>query len=406
MVVRVSGTATNDNLQVFANVPKAKDVLLRTARSLDFPADSPNVLSVAAIDVAKNTNDPTEPFSSEGPVLATGGGLPSNPNPATDTNLKPDLASFDHVSTVSYGPSGFYGTSAATPHVAGMAALFMQRFGVQTSATNLDNNIIAPLRAIAATGSNDLGSPAGRDYSYGYGRLRFQRDAALGFVQQPSNTLVNTAITPSIKVGIYDGESKLDSYTLFDNLALTIGNDPNGGAAGLSVGSETFSSGVFTFNTTKIDLGGIGYTLKATASDAATPPINLTTTSNAFNITTGTPKKLVFMQQPTAVFAGHAITPPVSVKVEDINNNLVNSDNTTAVTLKRTTCTGQIPIGGGPVTVTAGVATFPNLTLYALASNAQLGASATSLTAATSVAFNVKANTDIVFRGGFESCSP
>ena len=200
-----------------------------------FPADSPNVLSVAAIDVANTTNDPIEPFSSEGPVLATGGGLPAN-NPTSDTKLKPDVASFDHVSTASYGASAFYGTSAATPHVAGMAALFMQRFGVQSSSANLDSKIVMPLRAIAATGTNDLGS-TGKDYRYGYGRLRFQTDAALGFVQSPTNTLVNTAITPAIKVGIYDNEDKLDVYTLFDTLTLAIGNDPSGGVATLSGGS-------------------------------------------------------------------------------------------------------------------------------------------------------------------------
>lgn len=402
VVVRVSGAAT-DNLQVFANIPLKFAV---AARSLDFPADSPNVLSVAAIDVANHTTDPQEPFSSEGPVLATGGGLPSNPNPTTDNHVKPDLASFDHVSTVSYGPSDFYGTSAATPHVAGMAALFMQRFGIPTSAATLDSAILNPLRAIAAAGTNDLGS-TGKDYSYGYGRLRFQRDSMLTFLQQPSNTLVNGAITPGIKVGIYDGEGKLDSYTLFGNLMLAIAYDPNGGAAGITGTSASFVSGVATFNATKINLGGNGYTLNAIASDTAIPPINqLTKISNPFNITTGTPKKLVFMQQPTAGYAGNPIAPTISVKVEDVNNNLVNTDNTTKVTLLRTTCTGQVPVGGGPVTVTAGIATFPNLTLYALASSAQLQATATSLSSATSVVFNVNKNADISFRNGFESCSP
>lgn len=404
-VVRVAGTTSFDNLQVFASGSQGEGLYYSvSARSLDFPADSPNVLSVAAIDVANNSTDPQEPFSSEGPVLATGGGLPTA-NASADPNLKPNLASFDHVSTVSYGPSDFYGTSAATPHVAGMAALFMQRFGIPASAAALDSTIINPLRAIAAIGSNDLGA-AGKDYSYGYGRLRFQRDATLNFLQQPSNTLVNSAIMPAIKVGIYDGEGKLDSYTLFGSLMLAIAYDPNGGTAGITGNSASFVSGVATFNAAKINLGGSRYTLNAVASNAATPPINLIKPSNAFNITTGTPQKLVFMQQPTSVYAGQPITPSVIVNVEDVNNNLVNMDNTTKVTLIRTTCTGQVPVGGGPVTVTAGVAAFPNLTLYALASNAQLQATATSLSSATSRVFNVNKNTDIFFRNGFESCSP
>lgn len=402
VVVRVSGAAT-DNLQVFANISLKYNV---AARSLVFPADSPNVLSVAAIDVANHSTNPQEPFSSEGPVLANGGGLP-NANASSDPNLKPDLASFDDVSTVSTGTDKFYGTSAATPHVAGMAALFMQRFGIPTSAATLDSKIVNPLRAIAATGSNDFGSPLGKDYSYGYGRLRFQRDAALTYLQQPSNTNVNAVITPLIRVGIYDGDGILDSYTLFDGVTLAFGNDPNGGAATITGKSATPVAGIATFNAAKINLGGNGYTLNAMANDAAMPPINqLTKTSTAFSIIAGTPKKLAFVQQPTSVYAGKPVTPAVSVKVEDASGSLVNTDNTTQVTLLRTTCTGQVPLGGGPVTVTAGVATFPDLSLYALAFNAQLRAAATGLTAATSQVFNVNHNTDILFRDGFESCSP
>lgn len=146
-VVRNAGTTANDNLQVFANVGSDVGAYLLnyrvSARSLDFPADSPNVLSVAAIDVANSTTTPQEPFSSEGPVLAMGGDVPST-SPGSDPNLKPDLASFDHVTTATYGASAFYGTSAAAPHVAGMAALFMQRFGIQNSATNLSNIIVVP----------------------------------------------------------------------------------------------------------------------------------------------------------------------------------------------------------------------------------------------------------------------
>ena len=86
-VVRNAGTTANDNLQVFADVGNSAGAYALnyrvTARSLDFPADSPNVLSVAAIDVANATTNPQEPFSSEGPVLAAGGGIPSS-SPATD----------------------------------------------------------------------------------------------------------------------------------------------------------------------------------------------------------------------------------------------------------------------------------------------------------------------------------
>jgi len=408
-VVRNAGTTANDNLQVFANA--GNDVgsyplnYRVAARSLDFPADSPNVFSVAAIDVANATTNPQEPFSSEGPVLAAGGDIPVT-SPSSDINLKPDLASFDHVTTATYGASAFYGTSAAAAQVSGMAALFMQRFGIQNSATNLINNIVTPLRTIANTGTNDLGT-VGKDYQYGYGRLRFQRDAVLAFVQQPTSAAVNAAITPPIKVGIYDGEGKLDSYTLFDALTLALANDPNGGAAVLSgAGIGNMVMGVATYPAAKINLGGNGYTLNAAASAAATPPINLAVTSNPFNVTTGAASKLAFTLQPSAVEAGMPITPAVKVSIEDSNNNVVTSNNTTEVTIMRASCNGIVPAGGGPLTVTNGVATFSGLTLHSAGTSVQLQASATGLFAANSAAFNVSANPDFIFTGGFEACIP
>jgi subtilisin family serine protease len=415
-VLRETTTTYEDNLQVFASVAGASIPLQYSvaARSLDFPADSPNVLSVAAIDVANTTTTPSEPFSSEGPVLATGGGLPVNPNPLTDTNLKPDVSSFDNVTTVTYGAGGkdpppstsFLGTSAATPHVAGMAALFMQRSGIQTTAATLTSNIVTPLRTIASTGSNDLGT-AGNDYIYGYGRLRFQKDAALAYTQQPTSALVNTAITPAIMIGIYDTEGNLDSYTLFNALTLAIANDPNGGSAVLSGGgSANFSAGKAQYSAAKINLSGTGYTLKASASATSTPPISLSVISNAFNITTGAAAKLAFTVQPSTVQAGKPITPAVTVSIQDSNNNVVTSDNTTQIKLVRTTCSQIVPVGGALRKVTNGVATFPGLTLHTSGSNVQLQALGTDTFSATSSAFTVSANPDFIFRNGFESCIP
>jgi hypothetical protein len=406
-VVRVAGTTANDNLQVFASTTEGEPLYYRVnAHSLDFPADSPNVLSIAAIDVAKKTATPQEPFSSEGPVLATGGGLPINPNPLTDTNLKPDAASFDNVTTVTYGAGGkdpplataFLGTSASTPHVAGMAALFMQRFGIQTSATDLTNKIVIPLRTIAGTGSNDLGT-AGKDYKYGYGRLKFQKETALSFLQQPTNTLVNTAIAPAVKIGIVDTEGKPDIYTLYDSANLAIGTNPAGGTLS-GGGTALFVQGVATYSALKIDKGGTGYTLAATSS-----PNGLVATSNPFNITTGAATKLAFTVQPSTVVAGHVISPTVQVSVEDANGNVVPTGSF-SVTLNKTACATTVPAGGGPITTVNGVASFTNLRLWTVASGVALQATATGLTSVISGTFNVTANSDVVFRNGFETCTP
>ena len=150
-VQRFSGT-TNNNLQVY----NFSSDMQRTveARSLGFPADSANVYSLGAIGVSSGTQ---EYFSSEGPILALGGGIPGS-----TTHNKPDAVSYSGVNTVSY-PSGFSGTSASTPHVAGAAALLKQCDPTLTPA-GLDS----ALDTLAA--ANDLGS-SGYDFDYGFGNV-------------------------------------------------------------------------------------------------------------------------------------------------------------------------------------------------------------------------------------------
>lgn len=75
--------------------------------------------------------NPTETFSSDGPrrIFFNPDGTPITPGNllfATDggtTLSKPDIAAADGVSTKTPGFSPFYGTSAAAPHAAGVAAL-------------------------------------------------------------------------------------------------------------------------------------------------------------------------------------------------------------------------------------------------------------------------------------------
>ena len=90
------------------------------AGSLTEPASSPDALAVGANCV--QTPKTLEAYSSEGPTI--------------DGRVKPDLVAPDNVSTVTYGAatldgdecgiSGFDGTSAAAPQVAGAAAIVLQ----------------------------------------------------------------------------------------------------------------------------------------------------------------------------------------------------------------------------------------------------------------------------------------
>lgn len=121
--------------------------------SLGSLADVAAVFTVAAVDV--DVPFVREAYSSEGPTNGPGGA----PNGGF---LKPDLAAFANVSTASYGLRGFNGTSAATPHVAGAAALVLSAY---PSALPGEAQDYLQTRAV------NQGTP-GPDPQFGYGRLQ------------------------------------------------------------------------------------------------------------------------------------------------------------------------------------------------------------------------------------------
>ncbi|MCC7367978.1 MAG: S8 family serine peptidase [Chloroflexi bacterium] len=124
--------------------------------SVTEPGTSPNVMTVAAICWQ---NDRREDYSSIGPTI--------------DGRIKPDIAGQTAVSSGSFGPwsscpggsngqGGFNGTSAATPHVGGAAALVK---GANPSFTP------AQLQSFLEGRATELG-PAGKDNLFGSGKLQ------------------------------------------------------------------------------------------------------------------------------------------------------------------------------------------------------------------------------------------
>ncbi len=112
--------------------------------SLATPGDAREALTVGAVNWRDNQ---LEPFSSRGPTA--------------DGRLKPDLAGPDGVSNAVYAPQGFYGTSAAAPHIAGAAALV---WGAYPQAT------AAEIRDFLINHAIDLGA-SGLDNETGAGLL-------------------------------------------------------------------------------------------------------------------------------------------------------------------------------------------------------------------------------------------
>jgi subtilisin family serine protease len=137
------------------------------ADSIVDPATSPGAFAVGALCWQTGT---LEPYSSQGPTI--------------DGRVKPDIAGHDSVSGATYGafvgscPSGFAGTSAASPEVAGAAALVKQAqpsFGPNELQSFLERN------------ATDVGAP-GPDDQTGAGALHL-----------PSTVIVADTTPPKAK---------------------------------------------------------------------------------------------------------------------------------------------------------------------------------------------------------------
>lgn len=114
--------------------------------SINVPGDVTDVLTVGA--VAYYDTDTIEDYSSRGPTV--------------DGRTKPDLVSPTRVSTSTYGAGSFAGTSAASPHVAGLAALHREA-----------NQLITPsgFRSLITGLADPLPGPPGPTNDWGFGLI-------------------------------------------------------------------------------------------------------------------------------------------------------------------------------------------------------------------------------------------
>ena len=129
----------------------------------------PGVLAVGAIDALDPGNNTIENFSARGPSRIDFPSIVNRP--------KPDIAGIDGVSVTGTGgfPTTFFGTSAAAPHVAAVAALLQDKRPRATP---------QQIRDLLTEGAVDLG-PVGFDSTFGHGRV----DALNAFELLPPSSL-------------------------------------------------------------------------------------------------------------------------------------------------------------------------------------------------------------------------
>lgn len=180
----------------------------------------------------------------------------------------------------------------------------------------------------------------------------------LGFNVEPSNVVSGEAINPAVAVRV---EDILGSTVTSDNsTAITLSLKTNPGNGTLTGGGTvTVTNGIAVFPNLSINKAGVGYVL-----EAKSPTVVKSGVSSPFNVVHGAAAKLLFHQGPTNVVSGAVINPNVTVRVEDANENIVTSDNTTTVTLTlEQNPGGGMLTGNGPVTVQNGTATFSALSI-------------------------------------------
>ena len=216
-------------------------------------------MSVGAISASDPGIDDIERFSSRGP---TNNGV-----------TKPDVAAIDAVSITGSGGFGspFSGTSAAAPHVAGLAVLLLDLIPGLLSGELGDNPTAdrAALRAAIVDTAVDLGV-SGVDNTYGSGRVNGTASGASFLPGPPTNVTAvagDGKATVSWSAPAADGGSPITQYTVTSSpgglTAVVDGSTLTAMVTGLTNGVS------HTFTVTATNAAGTS--ASSTPSNAVTP---------------------------------------------------------------------------------------------------------------------------------------
>jgi uncharacterized protein (DUF697 family) len=205
--------------------------------------------------------------------------------------------------------------------------------------------------------------------------------ANLAFQPIPAAITASTAIQPSFVVDIEDAFGNVVT-TSTTKVKLSLNAAPAGAAIGGTI-KVAAQNGVATFS--DISLTEAGNYAISVAHGVLTPAI-----SGDFTVNPAPAAQLAFIQQPSPAIVGVAITPAITVGVEDSFGNLVTSDDSDVRLVIKP---GSGPDGAvldGTLIVAAqnGMAIFSDISLNEVGSYV-LKAKDGNLAKAKSVAFNV-----------------
>ncbi len=247
--------------------------------------------------------------------------------------------------TVNSGPGAFTGTSTlSTTTSAGGLATF--------------SNLVL----------NTSGSYTIKAASSGLGTVNSNT-----FTVKAKTTVATLAISPISSPQTAGGAFSV-TVTGFDSFGNQVNNSADSVQLGILAGSPqstfsntgtatmtaTLNNGVATFNGVTFDTAGTTYVLTATDSTVSVSAPN----SNTFTVSPGAASKLAFVQQPTGGSHFTAISPAVTVQVEDqFGNGVAQSGTTVTMSVATGPPGGHISNGGTANTNASGLATFTTLTL-------------------------------------------
>ncbi|MFI5712179.1 hypothetical protein [Kribbella sp. NPDC051620] len=212
--------------------------------------------------------------------------------------------------------------------------------------------------------------------------------AQLAYTTAPPATGTSGSPLATFRVSVKDavGNTITTGAGSTDTITLSIASGPAGGTIDSAPATYTnvaAAAGVAAFSGVFFTTGGT-YTL--TATDTSRTGIT-TATSGSIVISVPAGSKLAFAQGPSSASAGSAISPAITVQVQDSSGNAVAAS---GISVTLAVSAGVIDAGATATTNSAGRATFSGVIINTAATGLTLTASASGLTSSpASGAFNV-----------------